>query len=111
MTTNDTQNSRALISPVVQFVLLIVPVVANGFFMVYSMAGWALEGKDRFNWSLEAESVALWVGLTIVGYCVLVLLYIRLKRANWLHPLGVSSFGHTLIAILLTVSVFITLRL
>lgn len=111
MTHDDTKSSRPLISPVVQFVLLIVPVVANGFYMVYSLAGWALEERDKFNWSLEAGEVAVWVGATILAYCALVLLYVRLKKAPWLHPLAVSSYGHALIAILLTVSVFITLRL
>lgn len=111
MTLNNTENSKPVISPVIQFVLLIVPVVINGFFMVYALAGWALEGRDRFNWSLEAESVALWVSLVVIALCVVVLLYVRLKKCDWLHPLAISSYGHSLIAILLTVSVFITLRL
>ncbi|MBX2837854.1 MAG: hypothetical protein KTR35_13425 [Gammaproteobacteria bacterium] len=111
MTTDNTENSKPVISPVTQFVLLIVPVVMNGFFIVYALAGWTLVGRDRFNWSLEAESVAAWVGMLIIVYCALVLLYIRIKKARWLHPLGVSSFGHILVAIILTALVFITLRL
>lgn len=105
------QNSVKPISPVTQFVLLLSPVVMSCFFLVYSLTGWIIAGRDRLNWALEAPGVALWVGAGIVLYCLLVMIYARWKGAEQLHVLYVSSWGHMLLAILLTVSVLITVKL
>lgn len=99
------------VSPVMQFSLLIVPIVMNCFFMVYSLVGWILEGRDKLNWSLEAESVAVWVCIGILVFCALVTLYTRWRGGRRWHPLIVSSVGHAVVALLLTLSVFITVRL
>jgi len=98
-------------SPAMQFALLLVPIVMNGFFMVYSLTGWILEGRDKRNWSLEADGVALWVCLGITLYSLLVLAFTRWKKGAWTHPLCLSSFGHILIAIILAASVFVIIRL
>ncbi len=98
-------------SPVLLFSLLMVPMVINCFFMVYALVGWILEGRDKFNWSLEAVEVALWVALVVFVWCGLQLLYARWKGLPRGHILRLSSYGHMLIALLMTVSVIITVRL
>jgi len=110
MTSRFIEDSPA-VGPVMQFSLLIVPLVMNCFFMVYSLVGWIIEGRDKLNWSLEAESVAYWVCAGILVYCVLVVAYTRWRGGRRWHPLVVSSVGHMVVALLLTLSVFITVRL
>ncbi len=106
-----TQNSVKPISPVVQFVLLLTPVVMSCFFLVYSLTGWIIEGRDKLNWALEAPGVAMWVGAGILIYSFLVMAYTRWKGAARYHVLNISSWGHILLAVLLTISVFITVKL
>ncbi len=97
-----------VVGPVLQFSLFIVPLVMNCFFMVYALAGWIIEGRDKLNWSLEAPTVAVWVCVGMVMYCVLVLGFVRFRGGNFMHPLSVSSFVHIAIALLLMLSVFMT---
>jgi len=97
--------------PVLLFSLLMVPIVMNCFFMVYALVGWILEGRDKFNWSLEAEEVSFWVAATIVLWCIMQLLYSRYKGLPGGHILRISSYGHIVIAALMTLSVIITVRL
>lgn len=78
---------------------------------MYSLTGWIIEGRDKLNWALEAPGVAMWVGAGILIYSFLVLAYTRWKGAARNHILNVSSWGHILLAILLTISVFITVKL
>ena len=99
-----------VVGPVVQFTLLIVPVVMNGFFLVYALTGWVLEGRDHFNWSLEAPEVAGWVGFGIVVYAVLVGAYVRFSGGRWSHPLVLSRVAHGTLALLLIVSVLLASR-
>jgi len=82
------------VHPVTQFVLLIVPVVMSGFFLVYSLTGLILEGKDRLNWSLEALDVALWVGGGITIYSLAVILFSVFKRLGRMHILPISAALH-----------------
>ncbi|MDB4222438.1 hypothetical protein N9850_01610 [Granulosicoccus sp.] len=110
MTRNLFGDSR-VVGPVMQFSLLIVPVVMNCFYMVYSLTGWILSGRDKLNWSLEAESVGFWVLVSIVIFCVLVTAYTLLRGGNRWHPLVISSIGHIVIAVLLTISILITVHL
>lgn len=102
---------KRAVGPVMQFSLLIVPMVMSAFFMVYALTGWILTGRDRLNWSLEAESVALWVGLSVLGYGLLTATYARWRGGERWHPLVVSGIGHGIVALLLMASVFITTRL
>ena len=110
MTRNLFGDSR-VVGPVMQFSLLIVPIVMNCFYMVYSLTGWIISGRDKLNWSLEAEKVGVWVLVGVVVFCVLVCVYTFLRGGNRWHPLIVSSVGHIVIAVLLTLSIFITVRL
>ncbi len=97
--------------PVLLFSLLMVPVVINCFFMVFALVGWILEGRDKFKWSLEAEQVALWVALVVLVWCALQLVYAHWKKLPRGHLLRISSYGHIVIAVMMTLSVFITTRL
>jgi hypothetical protein len=110
MTRNLFGDAR-VVGPVMQFSLLIVPVVMNCFYMVYSLTGWILSGRDKLNWSLEAETVGYWVLVGIVVYCVLVCVYTLFRGGNRWHPLVISSVGHMVIAVLLTISIYITVKL
>ncbi len=100
-----------LMSPVLLFSLLMVPIVINCFFIVYALVGWILEGRDKFNWQLEAIEVALWIAAVVIGWCVLQLVYARWKQLPRSHILPISSYGHIFIAVLMAVSVIITVRL
>ena len=99
------------VHPVTQFVLLIVPVVMSGFFLVYSLTGLILEGKDRLNWSLEALDVALWVGGGITLYSLAVILFAVFKKLGRLHILWISGALHLLLALILTAVVYIIVKL
>lgn len=81
------------------------------FFLVYSLTGWILEGRDKMNWSLEAPGVAVWVGTSIVAYCLVVMLYAHWKGASRYHWLNLSSWTHIILALLLTASVFVSVNL
>lgn len=100
-----------LMPPALLFSMLMVPLVINCFFIVYSLVGWILEGRDKFNWELEAITVSMRVAVVILGWCALQLLYARWKQLPRGHILRISSYGHAIIAVLMTVSVIITVRL
>lgn len=100
-----------LVSPVLLFTMLMVPIVINCFFIVYALVGWILEGRDKFNWSLEAIELALWTAIVVAVWCALQLLYARWKKLPRGHILRISSYGHVVIAALMTLSVIITVRL
>lgn len=100
-----------LMPPVLLFSMLMVPVVMNCFFMVYALVGWILEGRDKYNWQLEAITVSLRVAMVVLGWCAMQLLYARWKQLPRGHILRISSYGHALIAVLMTLSVIITVRL
>jgi len=106
-----TQNSVNPISPVAQFSLLLTPVVMSCFFLVYSLTGWIVEGRDKLLWSIEALDVAFYTGAGIVIYCIVVMLYARWKGATRYHILNVSSLGHIVLALLLSASVFVSVKL
>jgi hypothetical protein len=110
MTRNLFGDSR-IVGPVMQFSLLIVPIVMNCFYMVYSLTGWIISGRDKLNWSLEAESVGVWVLIGVTVFCVLVSAFTLFRGGNRWHPLIISSIGHVVIAVLLTISILITVRL
>lgn len=109
MTRNIAGDSR-IVGPVMQFALFIVPIVMNGFYMVYSLTGWILTGRDKINWSLEAESVGLWVCAGMLLFCALVMIFTRWRGGSLRHVLSVSSIIHGSIALLLTLSIFIAVR-
>lgn len=102
---------KPLVHPVVQFVMLIVPVVMSGFFLVYSLTGLILEGRHKLNWSLEAIDVAVMVGGGIVVYSICVMAYAKFKRVGHFHILMVSSLGHLILSLILIAVVYIIVRL
>lgn len=110
MTRNLLGNSSA-VGPVTQFALLLVPIVMSCFFVVYAMAGWVVDGRDRMNWSVEAPTVGVWVLLGMLGFCGLVIAYTRWRGGSWWHPLVVSSIGHMVLSVVLTLSILITVKL
>lgn len=110
MTKNIAEDSR-IVGPVTQFVVLIVPVVMNGFYMVYSLTGWILSDRDKLNWALEAESVGLWVCAVMLGFCAVVFFFVRWRGGSWRHILSLSSIVHSLVVILLTLLIFIVVRI
>lgn len=110
MTSAAKKDSIRAISPVLQFALLLTPIVMSCFYLVYALTGWILEGRDKLNWSIEATGVAVWVGSGIIAYSLLVMLYVRWKGGARFHPLNLSSWVHIVLAVLLTVSVFVTVK-
>lgn len=100
-----------VVGPVLQFSLFIVPLVMNCFFMVYSLAGWIIDGRDKLNWSLEAPTVGIWVCVGMAIYCALVLVFVRWRGGALSHPLSVSSIAHIVIAGCLLLSIFVTIRM
>lgn len=111
MTTRNLFGESHPVGPVLKFALLLIPMVMNGFYMVYSLTGWILTGKDKLNWSIEAVSVGMWVCAGMLIFCALVTLYSRWKGAGVWHPLIVSSVGHAAVVVLLTLSIFISVKL
>lgn len=109
MTRNISGDSR-IVGPVLQFALFIVPIVMNCFYMVYALTGWILSGRDKFNWALEAQTVGLWVCAGLLVYCALVLIYTRWRGGTLRHVLSVSSIVHIVLAIVLTLSILISVR-
>jgi len=110
ITRNIGGDSR-VVGPVLQFSLFLVPMVMSCFYMVYALAGWIIDGRDKLNWSLEAPTVGVWVCAGMIIYCVLVLAYVRLRGGNMWHPLSVSSVAHILLSLILTLSIFVTVKL
>lgn len=107
---SDSNTSRR-VHPVTQFVLLIVPVVMSGFYLVYSLTGLILEGKAKLNWSLEALEVSAWVGGGIAIYSLCVMAYAFFKRLGKFHLLTVSAVTHLFLALILTAIVYIIVKL
>lgn len=95
------------VGPVLQFGLLLVPIVMNCFFLIYTVLGWIIEGRDKLNWTVEAGGVALWVGLGVPFFCVLVIAYVRLRGGPWRHPLVLSSVGHGVLALALALAIVV----
>ena len=98
------------VGPVVQFSLLIVPIVLNTFFLVYALMGRILEGRHLTNWSIEAGPNAPLVCAWIVGYSILVAAFALFRGARAGHPLVVSSIVHSVLAIVLTALILVTVR-
>lgn len=79
----------------------------TGFYLVYSLVGLFLDGRDKANWALEATDVSVPVGSSIALFSVLVLLYAKWKGLTGRHLLKVSSWIHLVLSIVLTIAVFL----
>ena len=104
------QNSVKRISPVAQFAMLLAPVVMSCFFLVYSLTGLIVEGREKLIWALEAPDVAMWTGAGIIAYSLVVLAFARWKGAVRYHVLNVSSWAHIILSVLLAASIFVTAK-
>ena len=111
VTSGKPRGSVGRVHPVVQFVLLIVPVVMTGFYLVYSLTGLILEGNAKLNWSLEALEVSYWVGGGIALYSLCVIAFAIFRKLGKFHLLTVSSVIHLLLALILTAVVYIIVKL
>ncbi len=97
---------RRPISPLLQFALLLSPVVMTCFYFVYAVLGLVIDGADKVRWDEEARQVGLGVMMLMLGYCGICLFVVWLKRGGLQHPVTVSSLVHGIIAICLTALVF-----
>lgn len=97
---------RRPISPVLQFALLLSPVVMTCFYFVYAVLGLVIDGASKLRWDEEARDVGLAVMVMMLGYCALCLFVVWLKRAGLQHPVTVSSLVHGIVAICLTALIF-----
>ena len=98
---------RRPISPLLQFALLLAPVVMTCFYIVYAVVGLFIDGASKMRWDEEAQAVGLGTLGLILGYCAFSLLIVWLKRGGLHHPVTITSIVHSLIAISLTVLIFI----
>lgn len=97
---------RRPISPLLQFALLLAPVVMSCFYIVYALVGLFIDGTSKMRWDEEAREVGLGVLALVLGYCTFSLLVVLLKRGGLYHPVTVSSFVHIIVAICLTALIF-----
>ncbi|MCB1756348.1 MAG: hypothetical protein KDJ38_12545 [Gammaproteobacteria bacterium] len=97
------------ISPVLQFLLLLVPVVFSSFLLIFAAVGLLVEGRDKIQWSVEAWGVSLLTGAVIIGYSALVLLLVKLRGGDFRHVLALSSFFHIGLTLLLVALVAVIL--
>jgi len=97
---------RRPISPLLQFALLLAPVVMSCFYIVYALVGLFIDGASKMRWDEEAREVGLGVLALVMGYCAFSLFVVWLKRASLYHPVTVSTFVHGIIAVCLTALIF-----
>ena len=90
------------VSPVLQFVLLIVPIVFSSFYFVYGVVGLFIDGRDKAQWAAEAWDVSLMTAMMIVGFSGLVLLLVKIRSLGMRHILALSSMFHIALAMVLT---------
>ncbi len=101
---------KAKIPPVLQFVLIIIPIVFTSFYLVYSVVGLFLDGRDKVQWAVEAWDVSSMTATIIIIYSFLVLLLVRVKDPSFSHKLAISSYIHIILALGFTVLVAILLQ-
>ena len=99
----------AKVSPVLQFISLLAPVVLTGFYLVYGLVGLVIEGQSKIKWSDEALIVGLRVMLLIVFMNALVMAYAFVKRVPKSHLLWISPITHIAIGAALTVIIAVIL--
>ncbi len=95
------------VSPVWQFVCLLAPVVMTGFYLVYALVGLVIDGPNKLKWSEEALQVGVLNVMIIVLINGLVMAYAFFNRLRLSHLLWVSPIVHILIALLLTLLIWI----
>lgn len=93
-------------SPVLQFFLLLWPIVFTCFYFIYAVLGLAVSGDDLLYWRAESRDVAGIVAPGILGFVGLCLLLVAWRRLGLYHPVAVSSLIHGIICIALTALIF-----
>lgn len=95
------------INPALQLLILLVPVVLNGFFLVYALVGLILEGDSMQRWRDEALEVSLWVCAVILGYSLFQHLLMRARQLPANSLLNISAIGHAVLGIVLAALVVV----
>ena len=75
--------------------LLLVPLVISGFFLVYSLLGWVLEGPSLLRWLDEVWVVSWPTALVQITFCLAVTAWARGRRFAWSHPLCWNGLVNT----------------
>ncbi len=101
--------TQSKISPVLQFVLLIAPIVLSSFFFIYAVVGLIIDGRDKVQWAVEAWDVSLMTAAMIIGFSVLVLILVVVRKLGLKNILTLSSIFHITLAICLMVLVAVIL--
>jgi len=90
------------VSPVLQFFLLLLPIVFSSFFFVFAVVGFFLDGRDKVQWSVEAWEVSVLTAILIIGFNALVLILVWFRALGMRHPLALSAAGHIALSLVLT---------
>ncbi|MEM7293770.1 MAG: hypothetical protein AAF420_10320 [Pseudomonadota bacterium] len=103
----DTSTEKfSAVSTIVTLPLLLIPVVVTGFFFIYSLVGWVIEGDALARWQAEAMQVALLTAMGQVFVCLCIFAFARLRGLPWAHLLSWSGPVHIVIAVLLAILVY-----
>ncbi|HBR96634.1 MAG TPA: hypothetical protein DD979_04560 [Gammaproteobacteria bacterium] len=85
-----------------QFFLLLLPIVFSSFFFVFAVVGFFLDGRDKVQWSVEAWEVSVLTAILIIGFNALVLILVWFRALGMRHPLALSAAGHIALSLVLT---------
>ncbi len=103
---NTSESGQTAMSPVLQFFLLLWPIVFTCFYFIYAVLGLAVSGDDLLYWQAESRSVAGIVAPGILMFVTACLLYVAWRRLGLHHPVAVSSLIHGIICVALTALIF-----
>lgn len=106
-TLTDKATEPRSVSPVWQFVCLLAPVVMTGFYLVYALVGLVIDGANKLKWTEEALQVGALNTMIILAINGLVMAYAFFHRLKLSHVLWVSPLVHIVIALLLTLLIWI----
>ena len=98
----DITSQKSQVSPVVQFICLLAPIVLTGFYLVYALVGFIIEGQSKLRWCDEALEVGVFVTMITVGLNAMVMGYAWFSRVRLKHVLWISPAFHIGVAIILT---------
>lgn len=93
-------------APVLQFFLLLWPIVFTCFYFIYALLGLVVSGDDLLYWKAESRNVAGIMAPGILAFVGLCLAYVAWRRLGLHHPVAVSSLLHGIICIALTALIF-----
>ena len=68
-----------------------------------------LDGRDKTQWAVEAWEVSLMTSMMIIGFSILVLLLVGIRKLGFRHPLALSSYFHIGLTLLLVALVMVIL--